>query len=83
METREYLDFKAVVVLIILTLFWGFNHPAIKISSQGISPIFASTLRSMVASICGLIYCLSREEKVFHKGTAGIFLVNWRRKVAA
>jgi drug/metabolite transporter (DMT)-like permease len=68
METKEYLDLKAVVILIILTLFWGFNHPAIKISNQGVSPIFASTLRSIIASICGLIYCLRKEEKIFHKG---------------
>jgi drug/metabolite transporter (DMT)-like permease len=68
METKDYLDLKAVVILIVLTLFWGFNHPAIKISNQGISPIFASTLRSVIASICGLIYCLRKEEKVFHEG---------------
>ena len=68
METKDYLDLKAVVILIILTLFWGFNHPAIKISNQGVSPIFASTLRSIIASICGLIYCLRKQEKVFHKG---------------
>jgi drug/metabolite transporter (DMT)-like permease len=67
METKDYLDVKAVVTLIILTLFWGCNHPAIKISNQGVSPIFASTLRSIIASICGLIYCLRKEEKVFHK----------------
>ncbi|OGP93148.1 MAG: hypothetical protein A2157_14620 [Deltaproteobacteria bacterium RBG_16_47_11] len=67
METKDYLDLKAVVILIILTLFWGFNHPAIKISNQGVSPIFASTLRSIIASICGLIYCLRKQEKVFHK----------------
>jgi drug/metabolite transporter (DMT)-like permease len=67
METKDYLDLRAVVILIIVTLLWGFNHPAIKISNQGVSPIFASTLRSIVASICGLIYCLRRREKVFHK----------------
>ncbi len=67
METKDYLDLKAVVILIIVTLFWGFNHPAIKISNQGVSPIFASTLRSIIASICGLIYCLRKGEKVFHK----------------
>ena len=67
METKDYLDLRAVVILIIVTLLWGFNHPAIKISNQGVSPIFASTLRSIVASICGLIYCLTRREKVFHK----------------
>jgi drug/metabolite transporter (DMT)-like permease len=68
METKDYLDLRAVVILIIVTLLWGFNHPVIKISNQGVSPIFASTLRSIVASICGLIYCLTRREKVFHQG---------------
>jgi drug/metabolite transporter (DMT)-like permease len=67
METKTYLDLKAVVVLVIVTLLWGFNHPAIKISNQGVSPIFASALRSIIASICGLIYCLRKGEKVFHK----------------
>jgi drug/metabolite transporter (DMT)-like permease len=67
METKDYLDLKAVVILIIVTLLWGFNHPAIKISNQGVSPIFASALRSIIASICGLIYCLKKGEKVFHK----------------
>lgn len=66
MESKDYLDLKAVVILIVVTLFWGFNYPAIKISNQGVSPIFASTLRSVIASICGLIYCLRKEERLFH-----------------
>jgi drug/metabolite transporter (DMT)-like permease len=66
MESKDYLDLKAVVILIIVTLLWGFNYPAIKYSNQGVSPIFASTLRSIIASICGLIYCLRKEEKLFH-----------------
>ena len=66
MESKDYLDAKAVVILIIVTLLWGFNYPAIKYSNQGISPVFASTLRSIIASICGLIYCLRKEEKLFH-----------------
>lgn len=66
MESKDYLDAKAVVILIIMTLLWGFNYPAIKYSNQGVSPVFASTLRSIIASICGLIYCLKKEEKLFH-----------------
>jgi len=66
MESKDYLDAKAVVILIIVTLLWGFNYPAIKYSNQGVSPVFASTLRSIIASICGLIYCLRKEEKLFH-----------------
>jgi len=66
MESKDYLDAKAVVILIIVTLLWGFNYPAIKYSNEGVSPVFASTLRSIIASICGLIYCLRKEEKLFH-----------------
>ena len=65
-ESKDYLDLKAVVAIVILTLLWGLNYPAIKFSNQGISPIFASALRSIVASICGAIYCLERGEKLFH-----------------
>jgi drug/metabolite transporter (DMT)-like permease len=65
METKDFLGLRAVVILIIVILLWGFNHPAIKISHQGVSLIFASTLRFVVASTCGLIYCLRRREKIF------------------
>jgi len=68
MEEKDYLDLKAVVTLIIVTLLWGFNYSVIKYSNQGVSPIFASTLRSMIASICGLLYCLGKGEKLFHTG---------------
>jgi drug/metabolite transporter (DMT)-like permease len=67
MESQDYLDLKAVVILIIVTLLWGLNYSAIKYSNQGVSPVFASTLRSIVASICGLIYCFTTEKKLFHK----------------
>jgi len=66
MESKDYLDAKAVVILIIMTLLWAFNYTAIKYSNQGVSPVFASTLRSVIAFICGLIYCLKKEEKLFH-----------------
>ncbi len=68
MEDKDYLDLKAVVTLIIVTLLWGFNYSVIKYSNQGVSPIFASTLRSIIASICGLFYCLGKGEKLFHTG---------------
>jgi len=65
-ESKEHLDLNAVVALIILTLLWGLNHTAIKYSNQGVSPIFACTLRSIIASICGIIYCLRKGETIFH-----------------
>jgi drug/metabolite transporter (DMT)-like permease len=63
---KEYLDSKAILTLIVLTLLWGFNYTAVKYSNQGVSPVFASTLRSIVASICGIIYCVKKGEKLFH-----------------
>ena len=66
MESKDYLDLKAILAILMLTLLWGFNYSAIKISNEGISPVFASTLRSLIASICGAIYCLRKGEKLFH-----------------
>jgi len=66
MKSKDYLDHKAIIFIIILTLLWGFNYTAIKYSNRGVSPVFASTLRSIIASICGLIYCLKKRERVFH-----------------
>jgi drug/metabolite transporter (DMT)-like permease len=66
MESKDYLDLKAIIFLIILALLWGFNYSAIKYSNQGISPVFASTLRSIIASICGIIYCIKKRERLFH-----------------
>jgi len=66
MESKDYLDLNAIIIILILTLLWGFNFSTIKYSNQGISPVFASTLRSIVASICGVIYCIRKKEKLFH-----------------
>ena len=65
-ENKDYLDVKALILLFIITLVWGFNHPSIKYTNQGIAPVFASTLRSIIASMCGVVYCLWKKEKIFH-----------------
>jgi drug/metabolite transporter (DMT)-like permease len=65
-ESKDYLDVKAFVILFVITLVWGFNHPSIKYTNQGIAPVFASTLRSIIASMCGVIYCLWKKERLFH-----------------
>jgi drug/metabolite transporter (DMT)-like permease len=65
-ESKDYLDLKAILAIFILTLLWGFNYSVIKYSNEGISPVFASALRSLIASTCGAIYCLRKGEKLFH-----------------
>jgi drug/metabolite transporter (DMT)-like permease len=66
MESKDYLNLKAILAILILTLLWGFNYSAIKYSNEGISPVFACAIRSLIASICGAIYCLRKGEKLFH-----------------
>ena len=66
MENREYLDIKAIAILLVLTLLWGLNYPVIKYTNQGISPVFASAIRSVIASLFGIAYCLRQREKLFH-----------------
>jgi drug/metabolite transporter (DMT)-like permease len=65
-ENKDYLDLKAILILLALTLLWGFNYSAVKYSNQGISPVFACTLRSVAASLCGILYCIRKKEKLFH-----------------
>jgi drug/metabolite transporter (DMT)-like permease len=64
--SKEYLDFKAIVAIVTLTLLWGFNYTAVKFANEGISPVFACAVRSVIASICGVIYCLRKGERLFH-----------------
>jgi drug/metabolite transporter (DMT)-like permease len=65
--SKDHLDSKAIVIITVLTIVWGFNYTAIKYSNEGISPVFVSFLRSIVASICGLVYCLLKKQRLFHK----------------
>jgi drug/metabolite transporter (DMT)-like permease len=66
-ESRSDMSLYAVAVIVVLTMLWGFNYTAVKISNQGISPIFASTVRSVIASICGVLYCMRTGQKLFHR----------------
>lgn len=66
LESKEHLDTKAILTLLVLTLMWGLNFPLIRYVNQGVSPVFASAVRSLGASICGVIYCLMKGEKLFH-----------------
>jgi drug/metabolite transporter (DMT)-like permease len=65
-QAKQFLDLKGILTIIIVTLIWAFNYTAVKYSNEGISPVFASALRSIIAAICGVIYCMRRGEKLFH-----------------
>src|SRR3970040_1261201 len=46
---RKPLDATAVSVMVLLCLIWGIGHVAAKFASQGISLVFQSGVRSVVA----------------------------------
>ena len=48
-------------------MLWGLNYSAIKIANLGFSPVFNSFLRSAIASVFGIVYCISIKEPLFHK----------------
>jgi drug/metabolite transporter (DMT)-like permease len=64
---KDHLDLKGFFILVLLTLLWGCNYTAIKISNLGFSPIFNAFLRSSIASALGIVYCLSVKQPLFHK----------------
>jgi drug/metabolite transporter (DMT)-like permease len=68
MLTKDQIDTKGFFIILVLTILWGFNYTAIKFSNTGLSPVFASFLRSVIASVCGIIYCVIIRQTFFHKG---------------
>jgi drug/metabolite transporter (DMT)-like permease len=66
--TKEHIDSKGFAAIVILTILWGINYSAIKFSNTGLSPIFTTFLRSLIASFLGIIYCIVVKEPLFHRG---------------
>ncbi len=64
---KDHVDLTAFFALLGLTLLWGINYSAIKVSNAGISPVFTSFLRSAIASVCGVIYCISIRQPLYHR----------------
>ncbi|HMK35098.1 MAG TPA: DMT family transporter [Desulfomonilaceae bacterium] len=79
MKIREYLGRAAtqetdhipatgVVLLVLLCLLWGGNMVSIKISNQGVPPILAATVRSILSATVLWMYALLMGRSVFLKG---------------
>lgn len=64
---KDRVDLKGFLVMVLLTFLWGLNYPAVKIANVGFSPVFNSFLRSLIASVCGILYCLAIREPLFHR----------------
>ncbi|MCX5810354.1 MAG: DMT family transporter [Proteobacteria bacterium] len=64
---KSHIDLRGFGIILLLTLLWGFNYPAIKVSNVGFSPIFNALLRSVIASVLGVVYCISVKQPLFHR----------------
>jgi drug/metabolite transporter (DMT)-like permease len=64
---KDHLDLKGFLILVFLTMLWGCNYSAIKISNLGFSPVFNALLRSSIASVLGIVYCLYVKQPLFHR----------------
>jgi drug/metabolite transporter (DMT)-like permease len=57
-KSVQHLPLTAVSLMALLCLLWGGNLVSIKVSNQGIPPIFGAAMRSILA--CGLLWIYSR-----------------------
>jgi drug/metabolite transporter (DMT)-like permease len=66
--TKDRIDMQGFLIILLLTILWGLNYPAVKISNTGLSPVFTTFLRSVIATFFGVIYCLVVKQPLFHRG---------------
>lgn len=66
--TKDRIDMQGFFIILLLTILWGLNYPAVKVSNTGLSPVFTTFLRSVIATFFGVIYCLVVKQPLFHRG---------------
>ena len=64
---RKALDATAVSTMVLLCLIWGFGHVAAKFAAQGISLVFQSGLRSLVATALLLAWVRYRKTPLWQR----------------
>jgi drug/metabolite transporter (DMT)-like permease len=55
---RSHLDPLAASLQVLLCLSWGLNHVAVKVTNEGLQPVFQAGLRSLAG--CGIVYLWCR-----------------------
>ncbi|MDX1708089.1 MAG: EamA family transporter, partial [Desulfobacterales bacterium] len=64
-KSHDRLDARAVIILTLLCLIWGLNAVAMKYATEGIAPIFCAGLRSVMATVCLVIWMAGRRIAFF------------------
>ena len=66
--TKDRIDLSGLITIVILTILWGINYSVVKVSNTGLSPVFTTFLRSVIATALGIVYCLAVRQPLFHRG---------------
>ncbi len=67
MTSRSHLDFFAMTTLFILCICWGLNHVAIKATIGEVPPLMQSSIRSIGATLCLLVWMTAKRIPLFEK----------------
>jgi drug/metabolite transporter (DMT)-like permease len=62
---KETLDLKAVVILTGLCMLWGFNAVTIKVSNEGVGPVFCAGVRSLIAVMALMLWMKVKKLPLF------------------
>jgi drug/metabolite transporter (DMT)-like permease len=66
-QAADRLDVRAVLILIGCCACWGVNQVAIKIASEGISPILQAGLRSLLSGVLVFAWASARGIRLFER----------------
>lgn len=61
------VDGSVAALMIVLTLLWGFNQVAIKLSNEGFDPLFSVVVRSILGGALIYGWCLYRRISLFER----------------
>lgn len=71
MQRHTHLDALAVTLLLVCSMFWGFQQVLVKATLPEIAPVFQSFVRFVGATALLLVWCWWRKIKLFeHDGSA-------------
>ncbi len=62
---HDAIDATAAALMVLLTLSWGLNYVAAKISYTGYDPVFLSVMRSLIGGLCVVAWCWWRGIALF------------------
>ena len=49
---RHQLEWRPILLLLVLSMLWGASYAAVKIAAIGVAPLFMACIRSVVAGLC-------------------------------